>query len=459
MTACMLLCALVVLHAQSISKEFVFVEGGTFRMGSNVKDDFGAAPVHNVTLSSFFMCVHEVTQMEYQSVMGENPSFFTGGSQPVDCVTWYNAVEYCNKRSVAEGFTPCYKKKADGTYTCDFASDGYRLPTEAEWEYAAKGGKKNAASNYSGGNDIDEVAWHYDNSDDQTHEVMTKESNALGLYDMSGNVHEWCWDGYAAYTAESQTNPTGALNADNYVVRGGSCFSSALGCRVAMRVSLSPTDSDHVGFRVVRTRLTPLVAKTPLKAVKSKSVQGFDKSKYKEVSLQEADKTVAASVAKGTQSELYNTVFFKSKCHLIENGEIFFNVFADCTNMVGIWLCEEMQNSTVPLFAPLIIYYHYYDSTQPDSPGIMLDGWEIVDQERFVGQSYFAADNLKIRSAPSLNAEKVGVLYIDNAATVLEVGEKTTIDGISSVWVKIHADGGKEGWCFAGYLTDSTVNQ
>ena len=232
--------------------DFKLVEGGTFQMGST-SGESDEKPVHSVTVTSFYMCDHEVTQKEYRDVMGTNPSYYKGDSRPVDQVTWFNAIEYCNALSRKEGLTPCYTQSG-GTWTCNFNADGYRLPTEAEWEYAARGGNKSNGYTYSGSNSLGNVAWYYDNSGSSTHDVKTKSPNELGLYDMSGNVWEWCWDWYGSYSSSSQTNPTGASSGSYRVRRGGGWDFDASYCRVANRRYLSPSNSfNNFGFRVVRS--------------------------------------------------------------------------------------------------------------------------------------------------------------------------------------------------------------
>ena len=237
----------------SVSDDFVFVEGGTFQMGSNDGQN-NEKPVHTVTVSSFYMCEHEVTQEEWRAVMKSDPSYFKGDKRPVEQISWYQAIEYCNARSSAEKLTECYRSSG-GVYYCDFSANGYRLPTEAEWEFAAKGGTKSSLEQpYSGSSTIDLVAWYDVNSGNTTYPVMTKKPNALGIYDMSGNVWEWCWDWKGSYSSGSQTDPVGASSGAGRVLRGGGWCGDASSCRVAGRNCDSPGYSNSgLGFRVVRS--------------------------------------------------------------------------------------------------------------------------------------------------------------------------------------------------------------
>ncbi len=197
-------------NVNGVEFKMIKVEGGTFSMGATSEQEDDAYddeyPVHSVTLSDYYIGETEVTQELWKAVMGSNPSYFKGDNQrPVESVSWNDCQEFIKELNRLTG------KK-------------FRLPTEAEWEYAARGGKysKDYVYKYSGSNDADEVAWYDDNSGDETHPVKTKKANKLGLYDMSGNVWEWCNDWYGDYQSNSQTNPTGPSEGEYRVLRGGS---------------------------------------------------------------------------------------------------------------------------------------------------------------------------------------------------------------------------------------------
>jgi formylglycine-generating enzyme required for sulfatase activity len=206
------------------------IPAGTFTMGTDNANDLNAGayatyayPAHQVTLSAFKMSETDVTQSQYLAVMGTNPSYFdtgTGASQrPVESVTWYNAVKFCNALSTLSGLTPVYDTS---TWTADFSKTGYRLPTEAQWEYACRAG---ATTEYWWGPDTNGLGartWYYENSGGTTHPVATKLANAYGLYDMTGNVLQWCNDWYGNYTAGAVTDPTGPSTGTFRIMRGGS---------------------------------------------------------------------------------------------------------------------------------------------------------------------------------------------------------------------------------------------
>ena len=219
-----------------VSFDMIAVEGGTFTMGATAEqgsDAYGdESPTHQVTLSSYYIGKTEVTQELWQAVMGSNPSNFSGTNLPVERVSWDDCQEFITKLNALTGKT-------------------FRLPTEAEWEFAARGGINSRGFKYSGSNTLSNVSWYDGNSADKTHPVATKASNELGIYDMSGNVWEWCNDWYGSYTSTSQTNPTGPNSGKYRVKRGGSWDCNARGCRVSIRIWSSPTSrSDNLGLRL-----------------------------------------------------------------------------------------------------------------------------------------------------------------------------------------------------------------
>lgn len=217
-----------------VSFNMIKVAGGTFTMGANVGDSEAESDEtrHQVTLSDYYIGETEVTQALWKAVMGSNPSNFKGDNLPVEMVSWNDCQEFISKLNAKTGAT-------------------FSLPTEAEWEYAARGGSKSRGYKYSGSNSIDAVAWYTDNSGSKTHAVKTKQANELGIYDMSGNVWEWCSDWYGSYGSSSQTNPTGALSGSSRVNRGDSWFNSARTCRVSFRNFSTPDDSNsNLGLRL-----------------------------------------------------------------------------------------------------------------------------------------------------------------------------------------------------------------
>jgi len=256
--------------AKESSYEMVNVPEGSFLMGDTAgggKDD--EKPVHVVTLSAFSIGKYEVTQSLYESVMGYNPSEFktkvdNSSKLPIDNVTWYDAAEFCNKLSEKEKLQPVYaisgREPATGhpitsaVVTADWSKNGYRLPTEAQWEYTAKGGNDSPGNfMYAGSNNIDDVAWHFDNGGYAPHVVGTKAPNGLGIYDMSGNVWEWCWDEWGRYSSDAQINPTGESMVGYYVIRGGSWLQDAENVRSARRSLKKPGELDkYTGLRLVR---------------------------------------------------------------------------------------------------------------------------------------------------------------------------------------------------------------
>lgn len=254
-------------------EEFVLVSGGTFQMGSPESEPWRSEDetVHTVTLSNFYISRYEVTQAEYQAVMGENPSSFSGDDFPVDSVSWLDAVAYCNARSESEGLTPAYT--VDGqSVTWDRSANGYRLPTEAEWEYACRAGTDTPfntqtsisaeEANYWGSYPylIEDNYFSQGNLETKpgvyrqtTVAVGSFEPNALGLYDMHGNVGEWVWDWYGDYETGEQTDPTGPDSGTRRVYRGGGWNDFAKNLRSAYRATLPPDSASfNLGFRLAR---------------------------------------------------------------------------------------------------------------------------------------------------------------------------------------------------------------
>jgi len=268
------LLASIIVVVSSCSKKvpdnFVLVKGGTF---VNTKSNYYGK---SVTISNFYIGIYEVTQKEWIEVMGSNPSQFKGNNLPVETVSWYDCLEYCNKRSIKEGLKPYYKIDKNNkdpnntnyiddikwTVTINARANGYRLPTEAEWEYAAGGGQMSKSYNYSGSNDVDKVAWYWRNSGDtiltgewfwpvleknknKTKPIGSKGSNELGLYDMSGNVREWCWDWHKG----NETDTKGRI------WRGGGWIGADFCCESYFRVGHEANGKGpDQGFRVCRSK-------------------------------------------------------------------------------------------------------------------------------------------------------------------------------------------------------------
>lgn len=239
-------------HMQSTvpdSIEMVLVDGGTFQMGSNT--DENGQPVHMVTVDSFHMGTYEITQDIYEEVVGINPSQIVGEKFPVEFVSWYDAVAFANALSQRDGLEEVYAingKKVE----CNWNARGYRLPTEAEWEYAARGGNQSRNYRYAGSNNARDVAWYVKNSGEMAHKVGGKQPNELGLYDMSGNVWEWCWDKFGAYHASAILNPHGPNTGKYRVFRGGGWGEEVEDVRTVVRYGCAPSERTWgIGFRLV----------------------------------------------------------------------------------------------------------------------------------------------------------------------------------------------------------------
>lgn len=256
-----------------VPEGFLLIIGGTFTMGSPDSEAWRSADEtqHSVTVSDFYMSAYEVTQQEYQEVIGDNPSNFSGENLPVENISWLDAVAYCNARSEREGLTPAYT--IDGTsVSWDRSANGYRLPTEAEWEYACRAGTTTPfntetsisaeESNYWGDYPymIEDNYFNQGNLETKpgvyrktTVEVNSFSPNAWGLYNMHGNVGEWVWDYYGEYNIEAQTDPSGSETGTRRVYRGGGWNDFAKNLRSAYRAALPQENSNYnIGLRLVR---------------------------------------------------------------------------------------------------------------------------------------------------------------------------------------------------------------
>ena len=273
--------------------DFIRIKGGSFKMGGN-KGEANEKPEHSVTIKSFWMSKYTVTQKEWKDVMGitlkqqmdkaqkdldkmqKEPtkwqrilSFFgkkqnssmklslpgEGDRYPMYYVNWREAVDYCNQRSKNEKLTPVYQISGD-KIACNWDANGYRLPSEAEWEFAAKGANMDHKTSEYSGSDSENDVWHEKNSGNKVHSVGEKKSNSPGLFDMSGNIWEWCWDFYGAYQSGEQTDPRGPSTGSDRIIRGGSWNKPAESARSVYRGSVDPSiRSNTIGFRLVRRRV------------------------------------------------------------------------------------------------------------------------------------------------------------------------------------------------------------
>jgi len=250
----------------------VLVDAGTFTMGNNNEMIF-QKPAHQVTISSFLISTFEVTYDEYDlfcESTGRSKPYdwkYGRGKKPVTGIEWYDAIEYCNWLSLQEGLTPCYKidktksdKKNKNRFDkkkwmiiCDFTSSGYRLPTDSEWEYAARGGKLSKGFVCAGSNGCDEVSWYFGNSKSAMHDVGLKKPNELGLYDMNGNAWEFCWDWFEEYKVDSAVDPKGPSGGTGKVIRGGEFRTAITDLTVFIRGNSETVGIGYNGIRLVKS--------------------------------------------------------------------------------------------------------------------------------------------------------------------------------------------------------------
>jgi formylglycine-generating enzyme required for sulfatase activity len=256
--------------------DLLAVAGGSFQMGQS-PGPIGQSPGHAVTIGPFKIDKYEITYEKWTEVRNwglthgytdltsaQNGAAPVSANNPVTMVSWYQIMRWCNARSEKDGMTPVYYTSNSLTTVyrtgvldvktdqVKWTANGYRLPTEAEWEFAARGGKT-GTNVYSGSNTLGDVAWYHDNAGSRTHQVGTKSPNELGIYDMTGNVYEWCWDFYGEYATGAQTDPKGPVTGTNHVVRGGSYIDYDYGCPLVTRYSEYPSTSAPIlGFRCVQ---------------------------------------------------------------------------------------------------------------------------------------------------------------------------------------------------------------
>ncbi|OHD37004.1 MAG: hypothetical protein A2015_10235 [Spirochaetes bacterium GWF1_31_7] len=255
-------------YSTEISKvdQFILVDGGTFQMGDE------SSKKHSVTLDSFYISKYELTQKEWSDIMGYNPSVFKGDKNPVDNIIFYEAIEFCNKKSLMDGLEEVYtidKENKDQknlhnsddlkwSIICNWNANGYRLPTEAEWEFAARGGNKTKNYKFSGSDTINNVGWYIENSNKVTKPTGKKKPNELGLYDMSGNVWERCWDWYELFSGLPAINPKGPEGGYSKVYRGGGAGYQKDFHATTVRGELPGIrKNQNMGMRLAKSKVNP----------------------------------------------------------------------------------------------------------------------------------------------------------------------------------------------------------
>ncbi|MCQ2324623.1 MAG: SUMF1/EgtB/PvdO family nonheme iron enzyme [Paludibacteraceae bacterium] len=362
-----------------VSFSMIQVEGGTFTMGATSEQGSDAydweKPTHSVTLSDYYIGKYEVTQALWEAVMGNNPSYFKGNTKPVENVSWNDCQNFISK--------------LNSLLSSQLGGKRFALPTEAQWEYAARGGKKSLGYKYAGSNNIGAVAWYSDNSGSDTHVVGTKSPNELGLYDMTGNVHEFCRDGYGNYSSLSQTNPIGSSDESVRVSRGGGWINIARVCRVSYRCGNKTSDQDsNLGFRIVllpyKNQEGPRIEKDVQESIKAPRKQREKGNNSVTIILaQTADSTILQKTAEDSLQHVADSL-----AHLPESKQQSYELQIGDTIIVARELNQYLTGERLTSFVYFVKFIIRQHSGKKISNGLLLEGihsWVSKDDVYLVG--------------------------------------------------------------------------